>query len=214
MDDTSLTRLDSRAAGLPCDLAFGAGLLRTSHRGGFTLIEAMIALAVFCIGAIGCVEMVGLFNRMAASNRAAIMAQNLLDAKVNKLLLVNYDTRAGVVPAPCNPSTTPAAGTNVFNGIDVGGPDTFDSNATDGYSNDTADFWGAFAAGSAAPPLSSTVLISDANNNPIVTGTIYRRTTSFESYCGTVEVTYSIVYNIGSKTYVAQQTVFRAPDEQ
>ncbi len=173
----------------------------------------MIALAVFSIGAIGCLEMIGIFNRMAASNRAAVMAQNLLDAKVNKLLSVNYDTRAGAVPVPCDPSKTPAAGTYI-NGIDVGGPETFDSTSSDGYSNDTADFWGAVASGSTTPPLTSAVLVSDVNNNSIVTGTIYRRTTSFESYCGTVEVTYSLVYNIGSKIYVAQQTVFRAPDEQ
>lgn len=175
----------------------------------------MVALTVFVVAGLACTGIMGILNRSAAVNRAGVAAQILLAAKINKLITVNYDTRDNAIPAACDPTTTPAAGTNVINGIDVGGLETFNSLATDGYSADTSDFWGAVASGSATPPTGTSVtLVADSSNRAIVTGTIYRRVSVFEAYTHTMEVTYSIVYTIAGRTFVTRQSLIRSPDVQ
>lgn len=63
-----------------------------------TLLEVVVALTVFVVGALGTVAVYGLINDWAARNRCAAAAASVLHAAVNKVLTDPWDT---TIPVGC-----------------------------------------------------------------------------------------------------------------
>ena len=72
--------------------------VRTARR-GFTLIETLVSLAILVITGVGSVSGFLLLNRYASDNRDRAAAKALCQERVEQILTLPFNPKAGVVPA-------------------------------------------------------------------------------------------------------------------
>ena len=185
--------------------------LRMRIPAAFTLLETLIGLSVFVIAGLGVLEIIGLFNQQAALNRAMTAARAIVDAKINKVLTIRYDLRTS--QAPLGFAVTGSVKT--INGLICGVPDDPANTATttpaagsDSYAPDATDSWG---GPEGTTPLT---LVADVNGNAIVAGNLYRNVSTFDPLTHTLEITYSLAFQVRGRTYLCRETTLRAPDQQ
>jgi len=157
---------------------------------GFTLLEVMVASAVFILSTLGFTYSYQMLNTRAARARCDAAAQAILRAKVAKVLTDPW--LPPVVTTPSVPQTIPTD--CVVNSGSL--PTTADS-------NDPYD-------------VGPTVILQSQSGSPqvgLVTGTLYRYTYVFESAPKTVVIDYTLTYVYRGASYSCYASTIRAEDK-
>ena len=160
----------------------------------------MVALAIFIIGGLGVIEMLGLINNNATADRALTAARMLVNAKIAKAQTDTWTPSNSVVPMACKTPYTGPSGTNVPY-----------EDLTDGFD---ASGVTAVAADNTATIVSPIVVNApDASANPLITGTWTQTVTDFEVASQSKLITYTLTFTYRGKTYSVSQSTVRAPDQ-
>ena len=161
-----------------------------TSRAGFTLLETMIALAVFVVGGLGMMEVMGYMNNNATANRAMTAARLLVGAKIAKAQTDTYTVNNGTVPVGCQQPTSGTLANQDPN-------DPFDIPATSVPIITYAD--------------SSDYLFS--NKITTITGTMNQYVSTYEAASGSLLITFTLNFTYRGKTYTVTQSTIRTPDQ-
>ena len=156
---------------------------RRRRRAAFTLIETMVALAIFIIGGLGVIEMLGLINNSATVDRALTAARMLVGAKIAKAQTDTWTPSNNVVPLAC---TTPPG-----NVATADPADAFDFNG----SNNVV------------------TVVGSTDTGAVITGTMNQYVAPFETASQSLLITYTLTFSYRGKTYSVSQSTVRAPDQ-
>lgn len=172
---------------------------------GFSLVEVMVALAIFIIGGLGVIEMIGTMNNNATADRALTSARILVGAKIAKAqtdpwLPASIDTSKPNVPSGANPAAICAPGPG---------------NKALRDPNDPYDPYGVTVDASnniltEADPF--VVTSPDTTADQAITGVMYQYVSTFEAASSSKLITYKLDFLYRGKTYSVSQSTVRSPD--
>ena len=179
--------------------------VRWDGRGGFSLVEVMVALAIFIIGGLGVSAMIGPINNMATADRALTSAGVIVCAKIAKAqtdpwLPASIDPTKLNIPSGSNPTGVcpPGPGNKAL------------KDATDPY-----DLYGVTVdtSNNILTEIDPLVVTSpDTTPDQAITGIMYQYVSTFEAAGGSKLITYKLDFVYRGKTYSVSQTTVRSPD--